>query len=110
MCLNFFVCIFLILFPIQSSCENLNFRYFERVTFETIKFSEITPKFFFSCNDLHVLLDESKHFVNLRRIHDNLLRKNHVTLSSNEIGHNFFKVEPIDFNVSEELSKADVYT
>lgn len=57
-----------------------------------------------------MLFEESKHFINLKRIYDNLLRKNNVTLSKNEIGHNFFKSSPLEFSVSEDYLKADVYT
>lgn len=70
----------------------------------------LCSNYFSSCNDLHVLFDESKHFVNLRRIYDNLLRKNDVTLSGNEIGYEFFKAKPLEFNISEHYLKAEVYT
>lgn len=63
-----------------------------------------------SCNDLHVLFDESKHFVSIRRVYDNLLRKNDVTLSQNEIGYEFFKAKPLDFNISEQYLRAEIYT
>lgn len=57
-----------------------------------------------------MLFDESKHFINLKRVYDNLLRKNNVTLSKREIGYNFFKSSPLDFSINEDYLRADVYT
>lgn len=67
----------------------------------------------FNCGELHGLYDEGKHLVNLRRLYDNILRRNHVTISWNEIGYAFFNSEfsqPINFNISEEYLKARVLT
>lgn len=67
----------------------------------------------FNCGELHGLYDEGKHLVNLRRLYDNILKRNHVTISWNEIGYAFFNSEfsqPINFNISEEYLKAKVLT
>lgn len=66
--------------------------------------------FVLSCKDLHALFDESKHLVNLKRIYESLLRKNQVTVSENEIGFEFFKAKPLEFNVSEQYLKAEIFS
>lgn len=67
----------------------------------------------FSCKELHSLHGEAKHLVNIRRLYDNLLVRNHVITSNNEIGYEFFKSEfsrSMSYNVSEEFYKATIFT
>lgn len=67
----------------------------------------------FTCNELHSLHDEGKHLVNIRRLYDNLLIRNHVVTSKNEIGYQLFNSEfshSISYNISEEYYKAKVFT
>lgn len=81
--------------------------------FLTLRINSQKIKLNFSCGELHGLYDEGKHLVNLRRLYDNILRRNHVTISWNEIGYAFFNSEfsqPISFNVSEEYLKARILT
>lgn len=78
-----------------------------------VKLNSQKIKLNFNCGELHALYDEGKHLVNLRRLYDNILRRNHVTISWNEIGYAFFNSEfsrPINFNISEEYLKAKVLT
>lgn len=89
---------------------------------------------------MHILYDESKNLVNLKRIYDNLLRKNQFVLSENEvtlkfltkrpchppwilflnfnnqiyrtlqIEYEFFKTKPVDFNISELYLTSEILT
>lgn len=67
----------------------------------------------FSCSELHSLYDEGKHLVNIRRLYDNLLIRNHVVTSNTEIGYAFFNSEfsqAMSYNISEEFYKSRVFT
>lgn len=67
----------------------------------------------YDCGALHGLYDEAKHLVNIRRLYDNILKRNNVIISWNEIGYAFFNSEfshPINFNISEEYLKARILT
>lgn len=63
---------------------------------------------------MHSLYDESKHMINVINLYDNILQKNHVTLTADEIGYDFFKFEfshssEHNLSISDEYMKSKVY-
>lgn len=83
------------------------------VIFFILKIKCGKSKIEFSCGELHSLYDEGKHLVNIRRLYDNLLIRNHVVTSNTEIGYSFFNSEfshAISYNISEEFYKSKVFT